>query len=110
MVFTLITMRTPNAESSQEYKDIFQAYSNIQLVNATLYTIIQDGNQSVFEEILKKINGMNNTEFEFFRVCLIGMTLSVDDPRYNYERSLFSDYKGIGFNNMKEYLRIERLK
>jgi hypothetical protein len=104
MIFEQHTMRTPNDKSSQEYKFVFQAYSNIQLVNIALYIIIEDGNQLFLEEINNKINSLDNSEFTYLNTLLTGMGLRMTDPKYDNERSLFSDYKIIGFNNMKEYL------
>ena len=97
-------MRTPNDTSSQEYKFVFQAYSNIQLVNIALYIIIKDGNPLFFEEINKKVNSLDNFEYTYSKTLLTGMGLELTDTKYENERSLFSDYNIIGFNNMKEYL------
>jgi len=104
MIFEQHTMRTPNDTSSQEYKFVFQAYSNIQLVNIALYIIIKDGNPLFFEEINKKVNSLDNFEYTYSKTLLTGMGLELTDTKYENERSLFSDYNIIGFNNMKEYL------
>jgi len=97
-------MRTPNDKTSNEYKEVYQSYSNIQLVNITLGLIIQENKNTFFEEIYEKINNISNSELSFLQVHLKAIGVSFQDSKYDFDRSLYSDYKKIGFNTMQDYM------
>jgi hypothetical protein len=97
-------MKIPKDDSSEEYKDVFQAYSNLQLINTILLEAIDSAKDYSLRNIVNKMNSLDDREHERQKEFLFMVGIDIIETKPNKERGIYSDYSKLDFHDIKEYL------